>query len=52
MPIKHSGGDVKEEANYVNLEFMREIQAGDMHLAAYRWNLKQGDRVRSTQEWA
>lgn len=25
----------------MNLEFMREIQAEDMHLAAYRWNLKQ-----------
>lgn len=35
MPIKLSGGDVKE----INLELRGDIQMG----AAYGWYLKQGD---------
>lgn len=41
MPIKHSGGDVRQEVNYVNLEFVGEIQAGDKHTTVEGWYLKQ-----------
>lgn len=52
MPIKHSGGDVRQEVNYVNLEFVGEIQAGDKHTTAEGWCLKQGNGMRSVGEWA
>lgn len=35
MPVKHSGGDVKSEVNYVNPESVGEIWAGDIRLAVY-----------------